>query len=472
MTPVPALSRLDRWQRLLDSLLAFVPYVALAMSTVLAWLASAYLPGPPLAGTLLLAGAAAVWMLWMVTLHPAWAERRWLMAGYFIVLLGLIAVLIARSPVFGFFAFAGYLHAFYALRGRWLLVGVAATAVLASLSQVGGVATLGSPLGVGIFLVVVAFNVGVGGALGFLGLVTTEQAERRKQMITDLAEANTKLETAMAENEGLHAQLLAQAREAGVLDERQRMAEEIHDTLAQGLTGIITQLEAADQANERPVERRRHVATATQLARESLAEARRSVQALRPQPLDSAQLPEAMTEVVERWSAVSGVPAELVTTGTPQPLLPEIEMTLLRTAQEALANVAKHANASRVGLTLSYMEDLVTLDVRDDGAGFDPAGVGSETPDGGFGLTAMRQRVRRIAGTLEVESERGGGTAVSASCRPSQRRAHDDQPADRRRPSRRTRRPPRDVRGRPAVHSARRSGYRRGGTDPGRVGPP
>ena len=199
-----------------------------------------------------------------------------------------------------------------------------------------------------------------------------------------------------------------------MLDERQRMAGEIHDTLAQGLTGIITQLEAADQNGQPSLEWRRHVRTAARLARDSLAEARRSVHALRPQPLESAQLPEALADVVDRWSAAHGTPAELVTTGTVRPLLPDVEVTLLRTAQEALASVAKHAKASRVGLTLSYMDDVVTLDVRDDGTGFDPSVGRAETTEGGFGLAAMRARLQRVAGTLAVESEPGAGTAISA----------------------------------------------------------
>ena len=96
----------------------------------------------------------------------------------------------------------------------------------------------------------------------------------------------------------------------------------------------------------------------------------------------------------------------------------EIEIALLRTAQEALANVAKHAHAGRVGLTLSYMEDLVTLDVRDDGVGFATVnGSGPRRPraEGGFGLAAMRQRVEGVAGTLEIESEPNAGTAISAA---------------------------------------------------------
>ena len=118
------------------------------------------------------------------------------------------------------------------------------------------------------------------------------------------------------------------------------------------------------------------------------------------------------------------MPAEIRTTGDPRALHPEVEVTLLRVAQEALANVAKHAAAAHVWVTLSYMEDVVTLDVRDDGRGFaqpdprdeprdehSPAGEGG----GGFGLIAMRQRVNRLAGQLEIESEPGAGTVVSAS---------------------------------------------------------
>jgi signal transduction histidine kinase len=220
--------------------------------------------------------------------------------------------------------------------------------------------------------------------------VTTEQARLRKDLLE--------------ENEGLHAQLLVQAHEAGVLDERHRLAGEIHDTLAQGLTGIITQLSAATADDWE-----RRVSVAADLARANLAEARRSVHALRPPALDSAALPEALDEVASGWSTVYGVPVAVTLTGAVRVMHPEVEVALLRTAQEALANVAKHACASRVGLTLSYMEDVVTLDVRDDGVGFDLAHLST-----GFGLPAMRHRVHRLSGALFVESEPGSGTAISA----------------------------------------------------------
>ena len=204
-----------------------------------------------------------------------------------------------------------------------------------------------------------------GGAL--LGERMAEQSEQRRLAVA-------RLETALEENAGLHAQLLTQAREAGVLDERQRMAGEIHDTIAQGLTGIVTQLEAAEQARDRPEDWQRHVRNAIGLARESLSEARRSVEGSRPEHLETARLPDALAEVARQWSELNGVPVEVTTTGDVQPLHPEVEVALLRTAQEALANVAKHANATRAGLTLSYMGDVVTLDVRDDGVGLQGAG--------------------------------------------------------------------------------------------------
>jgi signal transduction histidine kinase len=199
-----------------------------------------------------------------------------------------------------------------------------------------------------------------------------------------------------------------------VLEERQRMAREIHDTLAQGLTGIVTQLEAVQQAGPGPDWERR-IATAARLARDSLTEARRSVRAVRPEALENTRLPEAVADVAGQWSADTGVAAAVTTTGTVLGLHPEVEVTLLRVAQEALANVSKHASASRVGITLSYMEDVVSLDIRDDGVGFQPDQRSAAGSGGGFGLTGMQQRVRRLAGSLAIESEPGQGTAISAS---------------------------------------------------------
>jgi signal transduction histidine kinase len=119
-----------------------------------------------------------------------------------------------------------------------------------------------------------------------------------------------------------------------------------------------------------------------------------------------------------RWSETSAIALAVETIGEPAPLLAEIEVTLFRIAQEALTNVAKHARASRVGVTLSYLDDMVLLDVRDDGIGFCIEAASATCVSGqgeGYGLSAMRQRVRQVAGTLTVESVPGEGTAINAS---------------------------------------------------------
>jgi signal transduction histidine kinase len=158
------------------------------------------------------------------------------------------------------------------------------------------------------------------------------------------------------------------------------------------------------------------VLKARQTARESLDELRRSVRALRPDLLESASLPQALAELVQRWSADTGVAAELRSTGDPTPLHPDAELALLRSAQEALSNVGRHARASRVVVTLSYLGDVVSLDVDDDGVGF--AADGTPTglrADGGFGLIGMRERLTAAGGDLAVESTPGHGTTIAAS---------------------------------------------------------
>ncbi|TVT30916.1 sensor histidine kinase [Amycolatopsis rhizosphaerae] len=360
------------------------------------------------AGDLALCGLAAAWMLWMFTLHPAWRDRPAVMATFFTVLIGITAVLVVRAPWFGCFAPAAYLYAFRVLHWPWRLAGVAAVAVVAGTAQAAAVdkTTAAGLLGYGGILAVNALPM-----CGFAWFAwrSTQWSDQRDRALAEVREANRRLEVSLAENAALHQRLLAQAREAGVLDERQRMAREIHDTLAQGLTGIITQLQAAEQAGPHRAEGRRHLEAATKLARESLVEARRSVHALRPEPLSQAGLGEALAAVVRNWSARHGIAAEAGTTGTVRPIPPATEDALLRAAQEALANVARHAEASRVGVTLSFLDSEVALDVRDDGRGFDPA-----VPAAGFGLLAMRQRIDGLSGTVRIESEPGAGTAVSA----------------------------------------------------------
>ena len=208
-------------------------------------------------------------------------------------------------------------------------------------------------------------------------------------------------------------------RQTGVLRERQRMAHEIHDTLAQGFTSIVMNLEAAEGVIPSNLDRAQHHLDQARLtARESLTEARRLVWALRPEALESASLPDALGRLARRWSDESGIWAGVTTTGTPCALPSEVEAMLFRVAQESLNNARKHAvGASRVLLTLSYMGETVSLDVRDDGAGFDPErefGMTRRDRDsGGFGLRGMRERVEGEGGILTVESTPGEGSTLT-----------------------------------------------------------
>jgi signal transduction histidine kinase len=392
------------WERWSKATLDWVPYVTLAVSTVFALVPPIRDPAERV-GTVALAALAGAWVYVMFTRAPApRQEHRGRMIVYFVGMLALASVLMARYPLFFIFAITGFFHAAVLRPPALTIAGVAATSILIN-TVITGFPWQSTELWFlyGAIIVIQIVAIGFGTVLG----------ERLSELSEQRREAVVQLEATLEENAGLHAQLVAQAREAGVLDERARMAREIHDTIAHGLTGIVTQLEAAEQAADRPDDWRRHVRNATGLARESLSEARRSVEASRPEALDGATLEVGLAGVAERWSAISGVPVEFVATGERVPLDSEIEDALLRTAQEALANVDKHAAASRAAVTLSYMGDVVTLDVRDDGVGFEVTD-GAAGRAAGFGLTAMRQRVSRVAGTLAIESEPGGGTAVSA----------------------------------------------------------
>jgi signal transduction histidine kinase len=411
---------LDKWERREMPAFALIPFAMLGFTALITVLIRRS-DGEAWQVDLALFGAALAWLIAGTVLTKRWQTRPRVTTVFFAGLIALMTVLVLRDPWSGFFTFTGYFFAWRLSSPRWRVAGVMAVAALTGSSQAGGFAVAASgTTGAVVFSGCVLVNLVISGAFMWFAWIGHLQGERRAKLVEELSEANQRLEATLAENVGLHNQLLAQAREAGILDERQRMAREIHDTLAQGLTGIITQLQAAEQSSHDPSARRRHFDAAVRLARDSLTEARRSVDELRPEPLERApRFADALTSVAEKWSAMHGVPVVNSATGTVRPLPPQTEVVLLRAAQEALANVAKHAAATRVWLTLSYMDSEVALDVRDDGRGFEPAAAysGSAAPgsvsDGGFGLLAMRQRVEGLSGTLQVESDPGAGTVIS-----------------------------------------------------------
>lgn len=309
------------------------------------------------------------------------------------------------NPFFGIYAWVGYLD-LGELRHPWVRrVGIAALAVTLAGSQSGGFPPTGAIRWL-LFAVLLVINVGLAVLLGRLQRIATRRTEEQRAMIAELERVNADLERSARENAALHDTVIAQARRAGVQDERQRLAREIHDTIAQSLAATLVQLQAA-QHDPDP---RARMARTADLVRDTLGEARRSVMDLSPGPLTSTGLADVVTDLGRDWAQERSVRTEVTVVGEVRPLHPEIEATVLRIAQEALCNVGKHADATRVGITLTYDEEQIALDVRDDGIGFDPEAV---VDGASFGLRGMRQRAARLAGTVEIETSAGQGTALS-----------------------------------------------------------
>ncbi len=235
------------------------------------------------------------------------------------------------------------------------------------------------------------------------------------RLVADIFQRSEEQQRLIAELEETRTELAAAEREAGMLAERHRLARDIHDTLAQGFTSIVMLMEAAEAELVSDPRALTYIDQARSTARESLAEARSLVWALRPDRLIESSLIEALQSVVDQLSEETATRGEFVATGEPRQLLPATEECLLRVTQEALANVRKHADASRVTVTISFLDDGVALDVRDDGAGFEPA-VLTATGDGlvgGVGLQLMLERVEQLGGTRVIESSAGDGTSVA-----------------------------------------------------------
>jgi PAS domain S-box-containing protein len=200
------------------------------------------------------------------------------------------------------------------------------------------------------------------------------------------------------------------AEEASILEERNRMAREIHDTLAQSFTGILVQLGAAEQVLNDDLEATQaHLETIDELARIGLAEARRSVTALRPQLLEEGDLDSALHRLVTQMRAAADTGLIYEISGTAYPLPAEVENNLLRIGQEALTNAIKYADANEIRVELVYEATQCSLQIKDDGRGF---GVGSIPSEGGFGLLGISERAERIGAQLTIHSQPGQGTAI------------------------------------------------------------
>jgi PAS domain S-box-containing protein len=260
-------------------------------------------------------------------------------------------------------------------------------------------------LGMGVVTILVVPMLVAGQVEGVIGIRFTRKRQFRAEEM-ELAQA-------LAHQAMLAIQLMRlshQSREAAVVAERNRMARDIHDTLAQGFTGVIVQLEAAADAKSEGMvnEADEHVARASELARDSLKEARRSVLALRPQALEEKDLCGAMEELIKKMTKGTGLRGEFALEGEPRSLPPIWGENLLRIGQEVLTNSLRHASASEFKARLSFDMDQVGLALHDNGSGFNTAGKHD-----GFGLRGIRERVEGMGGRASIASSVGEGTTIS-----------------------------------------------------------
>jgi signal transduction histidine kinase len=260
-------------------------------------------------------------------------------------------------------------------------------------------------IGLGVVTAVILPMTIAGRVEGLMGLRFAERRAFTAEEL-DLAQALVNQATLVMELRRLSAQSLATA----VVDERNRIARDIHDTLAQGFTGIIVQLEAATDATAKglPAEARAHVEKASRITRESLQEARRSLRAMRPRELEDKSLPLAMAALIGDMTEGTDVRSQFVVRGTPRELPPEWDANLLRIGQEVTANMLRHSRAGRFDVEMTFAAAEVRVDLRDDGTGFD-----ASAKHDGFGLTGIRERVEWMGGSATIRSETGSGTTVS-----------------------------------------------------------
>ncbi|MFC5319472.1 sensor histidine kinase [Brachybacterium alimentarium] len=309
----------------------------------------------------------------------------------------LVAIGLLLNPLTCIYAFVGYLDSARFLDGARARAVVVATALLCAVGQVGGIRVVRAETGLFVGLAVV--NLLLAAGMLFLAAERERVLAQREHALIEVGRVN-------AENAELHDELIAGARRAGADEERTRLSREIHDTVAQGLIGVIRQLEAVGPDID--AESRHRVTVAEEAARDCLLEARRAVEALGPHQLHDTDVVDALSGLVARWTrthrVVATFDADEATRDGPH------GDVLVRIAQEALANVARHAGATTVTVTLAGDEHESLLRISDDGAGFE-----ADHAPRGHGLANMADRARRAGGSLRVLSAPGQGCTVTAS---------------------------------------------------------
>lgn len=391
-------------------------YTSVAISTLL-YLYQARPPDTmtaPKIAVLCVVGLCMVWYLPSIV----WMERGQFKPPFILLYLllgwGIWFALVLVDPVFMLMLFALFPHMFQILPLPWASIGAIILGTLVSLRQM----TL--------------WNFDLNAALLFVGL-STILGISLAYYIQSIIHESTERRELIHKLEATRRELAAAERHAGILQERQRLAAEIHDTLAQGLISIVMHLEAAESSLGDDVLRTgQHLESARTAARDSLNEARRVVWGLLPEALEKQPFEVAIRRILDDWSAANGVQTQFRIEGARQALDSDQEFALLRIIQEALTNITKHAEAQTVTVTLSYMPDRAIIDVQDDGQGFAPEPSptlvtprSAHTRTSGFGLIGIRERLAAFGGLMTLESAPGEGTTLAVEMPYDTRMSHD-----------------------------------------------
>ena len=306
---------------------------------------------------------------------------------WMVALVAVWAVLVVAAPSFAWCSFALFFLSRSALAGAaaYTAAGVTTAATAAGLFRLSNgtdLAMLLGPLAVGVMLTLIYDRI-------------QHDAEEQRRLHAEVSLAQ--------------GQLAASERRAGTIAERERVSREIHDTVTQGLASSLLLLEASGRSWPHD-SARAGLLEATALLRNNLAETRALVHELASPGLEGSPLPDALLLAARQY-----VPeARLLVTGEPRPVPAELRHALLRVVQSAASNIRLHASAAAATVTVGFLPEAVTLDVYDDGGGFDPAAAAAPSNVGGYGLRAMRQRVEQLGGTFSVQSAPGEGTIVAA----------------------------------------------------------
>jgi len=317
-------------------------------------------------------------------------KRQYLLLLYMCVGWALWAMLTLLANTYFLFLFILFPHLFMYLEFRWAVIGIFLLNMFITLTLYQM-----NPLWISTWLPAGLLAATGGVILAYFINDTINQSKDRKRLLHQLQATQHELKQA--------------ERAAGIMEERHRLAGELHDTLVQGVISIVTHLEATDNAINQDIPFDTHLETAKDIARNTLLESRQAIWNMHPPTFESLTLEDALQLTCKQWSASAKIPVRWLLAGQVFAVSADEKHSLIRVLQESLINVKKHSNATEVLVTLKFADTMVRLSIVDDGDGFDPQVLLTQSR----GLNLMQYRIEHIHGKLLIESQLGCGVTIT-----------------------------------------------------------